>query len=352
MPQDTVWLNDKESFLVLDSNTVINEASIRKIMNESADKSYINNEAYYNNLGNYFLVFILICLGLFIRYAYRQAKKKRENPFDDYSDWVEIGTRPYGQAPEKDDFKSIINRRTTQPKKIEVLTYFGKDLNFTTEQIVAVFTKRFPYFNTLSVEKKNIFLTRHKKFLRNKTFRIHDKNGFKEMPILISATAIQLSFGLEKYMLPHYKNIHIFPEEFIGLEPSIRFLEGNVSGDCINISWKHYLQGYENSTNGQNVGLHEMAHAYYCQNIICAEDRDKSFAASYDHFSTHGKSVFEIEKSSTQRLYTDYGLRNLHEFWAESVEVFFEKPAAMKEQYPELYTTMCQVLNQKIENIT
>ncbi len=172
------------------------------------------------------------------------------------------------------------------------------------------------------------------------------------MPILISATAIQLSFGLEEYLLPHFKNIHIFPEEFLGIEPSIRFLEGNVSGDCINISWKHYLQGYENSTNGQNVGLHEMAHAYYCQNMICVEDRDKSFAAGYNYFSTHGESVFEIEKFSGKRLYSNYALKNLQEFWAESVEVFFEKPNAMKEQYPELYSTMCQVLNQKIENIT
>lgn len=352
MPQDTVWLNDKESFLVPDSNTAIDEATIQKIMNESADKSYLNDDAYYNNLGDYFLVFILICLGLFIRYAYRQAKKKRENPFDDYSDWVEIGTRPFAQQEEKDDFRGIINRSTSPPKRTEFLTYHGKDLSFTTEQIVDVLTKRFRYFNNLTAEKKNLFLKRHRKFLRSKTFRIHDKSGFKEMPILISATAIQLSLGLEEYMLAHYKNIHIFPQEFLGIEPSIRFLEGNVSGDCINISWKHYLMGYENSTNGQNVGLHEMAHAYYCQNMICVEDRDKSFAASYNYFTTHGESVFENEKRSAKRLYSDYGLKNLQEFWAESVEVFFEKPAAMKEQYPELYTTMCQLLNQKKETIT
>ncbi|MFN0081116.1 MAG: zinc-dependent peptidase [Ferruginibacter sp.] len=352
MPQDTVWLNDKESFLVLDSNTAIDKATIQKIMNESADKAYVNDEAYYNNLGDYFLVFILICLALFIMYAYKQARKKRKNPFDDYSDWVEIGTRPYGPVPDNDDAKSLLNRRIAPRRPPEVLTYFGKDLNFTTQQIVDVLTKRFRYFNNLTAEKKNLFLNRHRKFLRSKTFRIHDKSGFKEMPILISATAIQMSLGLEEYMLPHYKNIHIFPQEFLGIEPSIRFLEGNVSGNCINISWKHYLLGYENSTNGQNVGLHEMAHAYYCQNMISLEDRDKSFAASYNYFSTHGESVLEIEKSSAKRLYSDYGLKNLQEFWAESVEVFFEKPAAMKEQYPDLYTTMCRLLNQQTENIT
>ncbi len=109
-----------------------------------------------------------------------RQKKKRENPFDDYSDWVEIGTRPYGQEPENDDFQNIINRRTAPLKRPEVLTYFGKDLNFTTEQIVAVFTKRFPYFNTLSVEKKNIFLNRHKRFLKNKTLEYMTKVALKK----------------------------------------------------------------------------------------------------------------------------------------------------------------------------
>ena len=60
------------------------------------------------------------------------------------------------------------------------------------------------------------------------------------MPVLISAAAIQVSFGLEKYLLPDFPNIHIFPEEFIATEPSVRFLEGNVSDNCINISWKHF----------------------------------------------------------------------------------------------------------------
>lgn len=347
MPQDTVWLNDKESFVMLDSNTAMDVATIQKIMNESADKSYVNEEAYYNNIGNYFLVFILICLGLFIRYAYKQAKKKRENPFDDYTDWVEIGTSPYGQELDKDDFQGITNRRTASLKRVKVLSYSGKDLNFTTKQVIAVLTKRFPYFNTLSVEKQNIFLNRHKKFLRNKTFKIHDRSGFKEMPILISATAVQLSFGLEEYLLPHYKCINIYTEEFLGVHPTIRFLEGNVSGDTINISWKHYLQGYENSSNGQNVGLHEMAHAYYCQNIICDQDRDQSFLKSYNHFHTHGDIVFKKEKETAQRLYTDYALKNLQEFWAESVEIFFERPSIMKEQYPDLYNCMEIILNQK-----
>ena len=58
-------------------------------------------------------------------------------------------------------------------------------------------------------------------------------------------------------------------------------------------------------------------------------------------------TVFKNELLSTQRLYSDYGLKNLQEFWAESVEIFFERPLAMKEHYPDLFTTMRLLLNQQ-----
>ena len=183
--------------------------------------------------------------------------------------------------------------------------------------------------------------------MAQKVFRIHDENGLKEMPILISATAIQVSFGLEEFMLPYYKNINIFPQEFLGIEPHIRFLEGNVSGNAINISWKHFLQGYENVENGQNVGLHEMAHAYYCQNMVCEDDRDNKFTNAYSSFDMLSSTIFKNERLSTEKLYSDYGLRNLQEFWAESVEIFFERPSAMNQQYPDLYNAISFLLNQK-----
>ena len=45
-------------------------------------------------------------------------------------------------------------------------------------------------------------------------------------------------------------------------------------------------------------------------------------------------------------LYSDYALRNFQEFWAESVEIFFEKPVEMESHYPQLYQTMKGLLNQ------
>ncbi len=224
--------------------------------------------------------------------------------------------------------------------------YYGDELNFSSETIVSILTKRFPYFNSLNPSQKDRFLERLNSFMMTKAFKTHDIRGFKEMPVLISATAIQFSFGLQKYLLPNFEFIHFYPSEFVHTNSPTGFLEGNVSGRGINISWKHFLEGFQYPDDGQNVGLHEMAHAYYYQNFISTDDTDNEFVTSFSNFNNTANKVFEQEKQPGNDLYSEYALRNFQEFWAESVEIFFEKPVDMIAIYPNLYQTMKLVLNQ------
>ena len=45
-------------------------------------------------------------------------------------------------------------------------------------------------------------------------------------------------------------------------------------------------------------------------------------------------------------IYAVMHFSNLHEFWAVSVEAFFENPKGLKENMPDLYEALCRVLNQ------
>ena len=236
--------------------------------------------------------------------------------------------------------------------KTPYYVYYGDELNFSDEELTRILNKRFPYFNKLDQIQKNIFLERLQKFIAAKTFKIHEGNGFKEMPVLISAAAIQLTFGLKKYLLPHFEFIHIYPQEFMRVRPIICFLEGNVSGQAINLSWKHFLEGYANSNDGQNVGLHELAHALYYQTFVVEENVDKNFRDQYDEFITDSNKAYHTEKSSTGGLYSEYAEKNSQEFWAESIELFFEKPADMNRTYPRLYSSLKNLLNQDPLNKT
>jgi MtfA peptidase len=234
----------------------------------------------------------------------------------------------------------------TNLSKTPYQTYYGDELNFSEEELTTILTKRFPYFNCLSATQKARFLERLQHFIFQKTFKIHDNKCFKEMPVLISAAAIQLTFGLQKYLLPNFEFIHVYPKEFIRIQDTICYLEGNVSGHAINLSWKHFLDGYANSNDGQNVGLHELAHALYYQNFVAEENIDGNFKDTFDHFNTYGNKVFKQELQSGNDLYSDYALKNFQEFWAESAEIFFENPAAMKAAYPQLYDAVKSLLNQ------
>jgi MtfA peptidase len=311
-------------------------------------QTYSEDKQYYDNLGGILEFLIFFAAAAVVFYAYRRAQKYKENPFDeDERDWVEIGSSPINNYGRSSDENGIIYRKPAPKPLKEYLTYNGWDLKFNEAQVIAVLQKRFAYFNALGLAEQKRFLTRHKKFMRSKIFKIHTYNGFKEMPILISATAIQLSFGLEEFMLPFYQYIHIFPQEFLGMHPTMRFLEGNVSGNSINISWKHYLEGYEKKSDGQNLGLHEMAHAYYAQNFSFEGNKDKNFINGFSSYNSCGNKIFEAEKIQSGNLFSDYALKNFQEFWAESVEIFFERPSDMKEQYGELYTSISIVLNQR-----
>jgi Mlc titration factor MtfA (ptsG expression regulator) len=241
--------------------------------------------------------------------------------------------------------QTIFTNKINKGKK-NLLTYYGDELYFTDEQIAAMLIKRFPYYKSLSQEEQCIFVKRVQKFMADKTFKIHDEKGFKEMPVLVSAAAIQLTFGLKKYLLPHFRFIHIHPQEFLRVQPILCFLEGNVSGHSINLSWKHFLDGYANPKDGQNVGLHELAHALYYQTFEVEENIDRNFRSCYDDFNTFGNKAYNTEKTVAGGLYSEYAEKNFQEFWAESVEIFFEKPVEMRSHYPQLYQAMKEMLNQ------
>lgn len=280
----------------------------------------IKEQEHYSPDATFIFTFIIVMVVIFLK-AWRSSRS----------------TRTYSEGVFYNESKPAASRS---------LTYYGDELNFSNAQLITILTKRFAYYNALSADEKIIFIKRLQKFVADKTFKIHGEKGYKEMPVLISAAAIQLSFGLKKYLLPHFKFIHIHPQEFLRVKPILCFLEGNVSGHSINLSWKHFLDGYANPKDGQNVGLHELAHALYYQTFEADKNVDKNFSNFYTDFNVDGNKAYHTEKTVAGGLYSAYAEKNFQEFWAESVEIFFEKPVEMHSHYPQLYQTMKSLLNQ------
>ena len=335
MPQDTTinLYYDGENFTVSSSKDSA-EAEMAKLIREhwqtkNVQRPYIPSD---KNKQQVPLPTVLLILGCMVFVIYKL--NNRLQPF----------LRKYfGEYAEVEEENEEMAAAEPAPK---VLVYQGEDLHFSDDEMVKVLNKYFPYYTKLGYDDKLKFFHRLRKFISEKTFVIHDESGFKEMPMLISASAVQISFGLDKYLLPHFSHIHIFPEEFIGYHPTFRLLEGNVSGHSINLSWKHFLNGYKFPDNGQNVGLHEFAHAFYYQYFEAGENVEHDFVARFPLFDSCGNKAFHQEQQPGNDLYSEYALTNFQEFWAESVEVFFEKPVLLKAIYPDLFEAMTGILKQ------
>lgn len=290
-------------------------------------------------------------------YGWRHPKPIEQKPYEPGSTLVFIfmavlfvigwlAVREAGTEEERNTGRSPSLYPDDDTARITRRRYYGSELNLSGQYCHQSLLKHFPYYANLDTDEQTRFMNRLLKFIDNKVFTIYHDAPFIEMPLLISATAIQLTFGLKKYLLPHFDSIHIYPQEFMRVEPVLCFLEGNVSGHRINLSWKHFLEGIQLPADGKNVGLHEMAHALYYQTFVVEQYADRHFRDHFDEFSGHGNKVYNTEMITDAGLYSEYAMTNFQEFWAESVELFFEKPAELRQLYPSLYTAMSEVLNQ------
>lgn len=221
----------------------------------------------------------------------------------------------------------------------------GRDLQLSEEDLHRILTNRFWYYRQLHTKNQALFLFRLQLFMRRKIFIIKDEEGFREMPVLVSAAAIQLTFGLSDFLLSFYQYIRIYPAEFVS-DDLTRILAGNVSSNIITVAWSHFLDGYHHHGDGTNLGLHEMSHALYFQKVEVEQEYARRFRKQFHELNNICQHAFETEVAGAKNLYSKYAEKNLQEFWAESVELFFEKPLALQDHYPEVFKQMVFLLNQ------
>ncbi|MCW3071140.1 MAG: hypothetical protein JWO44_1030 [Bacteroidetes bacterium] len=170
-----------------------------------------------------------------------------------------------------------------------------------------------------------------------------------EIRVLISAAAVQLTFGLKDYTISHLHTINVFPKVFYSRLFETSFKGLTTQGGVLSISWDDFREGYASGTDKLNLGLHELAHAL---NIDMDEE------GSYDdHFSWHfekwkAAASYELQrlKEGSITFLRKYASTNIHEFFAVCIEHFFEAPSQFRLALPVLYGHTALMLNQDPEN--
>lgn len=169
----------------------------------------------------------------------------------------------------------------------------------------------------------------------------------EEMRVLISASAIQLTFGLNSYKLESLQIIFIFPDTFHLSARSPEY-KGATTSHFMYLSWKAFQEGYQTSDDNLNLGLHEMTHALKLT-LHLGHRFDKLFAGRMEYWEELVSKQFK-KLSITKTFLRSYSQANTEEFFAVCVEAFFESPEKFKRELPEIFQLLTFLLNQDILN--
>lgn len=212
----------------------------------------------------------------------------------------------------------------------------------------AILKKYSAFYNMLNGKDKVIFEKRLQRFMHSKRFiprgvdRVTD-----EMRVLISATAIQMTFGLGRVFLSHFDKILIYMDAYYShITQKYHLGEVNPRAGMIIISWKSFVDGFANLNDSLNLGIHEMAHAIHFENKI----RNEEFEFLDSKALQKLENITAVEMVKIQdgdpHFFRSYAGTNEYEFFAVALEYFFEKPVELNAALPELYSTLVMLLNQ------
>lgn len=205
-----------------------------------------------------------------------------------------------------------------------------------------VLNKSLIYFSKLPAAGQRRFMKRV--YLFQKSKRFIGRDGVKvtdEIKCLISASAIQLTFGLKKYLLKHFGVVVLYPQPYFSKVLGMR-LKGSASRNgIIAFSLIDYYDGYMSEEDNLNLGLHEMAHALEIEN-----EQFENPEIDFNTWRRLTQYEYMYIREGNRNWLRKYASQNSYEFFAVVIESFFESPQIMELELPEVYYATCVLLNQ------
>lgn len=192
-------------------------------------------------------------------------------------------------------------------------------------------------------------------FLDEKTFiGCDDLEITDEVRFTIAGLACLLLLNREATYFPGFTSILVYPGSYKATEvsydgpqetrrQSVRAGESWHRGPVV-LSWDDVLRGAADAGDGYNVVLHEFAHKLDEENngtngmpiLGAGASRGEWASVLGKEFKTFADRVAR----GRNRVIDEYGLTSPPEFFAVATESFFEKPAAMKKELPDLYAQL------------
>lgn len=212
----------------------------------------------------------------------------------------------------------------------------------------SILENQFSFYNILTEKQKKYFEHRLVCFINDKDFI--GREGLMvtdEMKVLISATAVMLTFGFKDFYISLISKIVIYPKKFFSnTNNTYHKGEFNPRLGALVLSWQDFKKGFAVENDNLNLGIHELTHAIHLNSI---KERDVSSTIFHDSFKELSILISERESLRTNlmasRYFRNYAFTNQFEFLAVAIENFIETPKDFKGHFPEVYNKIKQMLN-------
>lgn len=244
-------------------------------------------------------------------------------------------------------FEMIEMAYVMRNKKPLFVHFYVRLKNLTPKQ-QSILKQQFSFYNKLSKKQQLYFEHRVASFISDKTF-IGRENLIisDEVKILISATAVMLTFGFRDFYIGLIDRIFVYPKAFYS-KANQEYHKGefNPKLKALVLSWKDFKEGYNIGDDNLNLGIHEFTHAIHLNSI---KEKDVSSTIFRDSFNeltsllTTNKLI--KEELITSKYFRTYAFTNQYEFVAVLIEYFIETPLEFKNRFPEIYAKVKQMLN-------
>ena len=225
------------------------------------------------------------------------------------------------------------------------------------EQWLRLIQRNVVFFHRLSERDREELLGHVQVFLAEKRFE--GCGGFEitdEVRVIIAAQACLLLLHRRTEYFPGLLTILVYPLTYmVGERRQIGehlWEEGTVSrlgetgrrmGSLV-LSWGAVQHAAADPADGKNVVLHEFAHQLDFENDasdgvpgLATREQQVAWAVV---MKSEFASLRAADESGIPTLLDTYGATNPAEFFAVSVEAFFERPRALRAHHPKLYAEL------------
>ncbi|MBU3821921.1 zinc-dependent peptidase [Flavobacteriaceae bacterium XHP0103] len=211
-----------------------------------------------------------------------------------------------------------------------------------------ILTQKFRFYNRLTAKQRRYFEHRVASFIKDKDFI--GRGGCivtEEMKVLISATAVMLTFGFRDFYIGLISKIVIYPERFYS-KTNEKYHKGefNPKLETLVLSWEDFEQGFDVENDNLNLGIHEFTHAIHLNSIKERDISSTIFSDSFQELASMLSSQDDLrDRLVSSKYFRKYAFTNQFEFLAVAIENFIETPQDFKSEFPEVYGKVKQMLN-------